>query len=73
MSQSQTTVPPGLPPAGPRQAGRIDVVPATPAIGAEIRGLDLSIELSDSQFERLNQAFLDYQIIFFRDQDLSSQ
>ena len=51
----------------------MEIIPQSSAIGAEVRGLDLSVELSDQQYEQVNQAFLDYQIIFFRDQDLSSQ
>jgi taurine dioxygenase len=44
----------------------VEIIPQSSAIGAEVRGLDLS-------YQQVNQAFLDYQIIFFRDQDLSSQ
>ncbi|MCP4390368.1 MAG: hypothetical protein GY802_18890 [Gammaproteobacteria bacterium] len=51
----------------------MEVIPQSNSIGAELRGLDLSTRLSDAQFEQLNQAFLDYQIIFFRDQQLSAQ
>jgi taurine dioxygenase len=51
----------------------VEVIPQSSKIGAEIRGLDLSAKLSDTLYEQLNQAFLDFQIIFFRDQELSSQ
>ena len=51
----------------------MQVIPQSSSIGAEVRGLDLAAELSDAQFEQVNQTFLDYQIIFFREQKLSSQ
>ncbi len=51
----------------------MEAIPQSNSIGAELRGLDLTASLSDAQFEQLNQAFLDYQVIFFRDQQLSAQ
>jgi taurine dioxygenase len=51
----------------------VEVIPQSNTIGAEIRGVDLSENLTDTVFKQINQAFLDYQIIFFRDQDLSLQ
>ena len=51
----------------------VEVNPQTSNIGAEIRGLDLSSNLSDALIEQINHAFLDYQVLFFRDQHLSSQ
>ncbi len=51
----------------------MQVIPQSSSIGAEVRGLDLAADLSDAQFEQLNQAFLDYQIIFFHGQKLSSR
>lgn len=51
----------------------MEVISQSNSIGAEIRGIDLSTNLSDAEFEQVNQAFLDYQIIFFRDQLLSHQ
>jgi taurine dioxygenase len=49
----------------------IEVRKATPAIGAEIFGVDLSQKLSDRQFEEVHRALLDNLVIFFRDQHLS--
>lgn len=46
----------------------IEVRPLTPAIGAEIGGIDLSLALSESKFAEIHAAFLRYQVIFFRDQ-----
>ena len=51
----------------------MEVIPQSSALGAEIRGIDLSVNLTDVLFEQVNKAFLDYQIIFFRDQKLSHQ
>jgi taurine dioxygenase len=41
------------------------------SIGAEIIGLDLSQKLSKPMLRELNQAWLDYQVLFFRDQPLT--
>lgn len=49
----------------------IEVHPLTPVIGAEVRGVDLSTELSDKQLDELKQAFLDHHVLVFRDQHLS--
>jgi taurine dioxygenase len=43
-------------------------MPATPAIGAEITGLDLTGELSELQAAELKAALAEYQVLFFRDQ-----
>lgn len=40
-------------------------------IGAEIRGLDLSRPLSREQFASLNAAFVRYEVLVFRNQDIS--
>lgn len=46
----------------------IEVTPVTPVIGAEIRGVDLTRDLSDEQWREIHDAFLRYSVIFFRDQ-----
>jgi taurine dioxygenase len=51
----------------------VEIIPQSSVIGAEVRGLDLSARLDDDSFAQLNQAFLDHQILFFRDQHLSAQ
>jgi alpha-ketoglutarate-dependent taurine dioxygenase len=50
---------------------RIDVEPVTGALGAEIRGIDLST-LDDQAFEEIYRAFVDHQALIFRDQSLTS-
>jgi taurine dioxygenase len=50
----------------PRNSLKID--PLTPAIGAEISGLDLSQPLSDPDFEVLSDSWAKHQVLFFRDQ-----
>ena len=47
--------------------------PITPAIGAEITGIDLSKPCSHTDTDRIYQALLDYQVIFFRNQSLTAQ
>ena len=51
----------------------VEVIPQTNTLGAEIRGVDLSEPVSDELLQQINQAFLDYQVIYFRDQQLSHQ
>jgi taurine dioxygenase len=43
------------------------------AIGAEIHGVDLAVGLSESLAGEIRRIFLDHQVIFFRDQNLSSE
>jgi taurine dioxygenase len=51
----------------------MEVVSQSSSIGAEIRGIDLSSGLTPAQYDELNRAFLDHQIVFFRDQYLTPQ
>ncbi len=53
------------------QADSIDVVPLNGFIGAEIRGVNLAGPLSDAAFERINQAFVRYEVLVFRQQKMS--
>lgn len=43
------------------------------ALGAEIHGVDLSAGLTESTAAAIRQAFLEHQVIFFRDQDLGPE
>lgn len=47
-----------------------DLKPLTPAIGAELHGIDLRETLSDEAIAAVRQALLDWKVIFFRDQDI---
>jgi taurine dioxygenase len=55
-----------------KQAYRsIEIRPLTPALGAEIGGVDIAAGIDDAQFAELRRAFVDYSVIFLRDQDIS--
>lgn len=49
------------------------VKPLNPIIGAEIEGVDLAKPLSTQLREELNEAFLEWKVIFFRNQDITSE
>ena len=49
----------------------LDIKPTAGALGAEIRGLDQTKELVDSDFLRVRKLLNEYQVIFFRDQEIS--
>ena len=42
-------------------------------LGAEIHGLDLSAPLGDEVMDELRQAWADYKVLFFRDQELTGE
>ena len=49
----------------------LSIEPVTPAIGAEVSGVDLA-RLAVAEVDALKQAFFDHLVLFFRDQDLST-
>ena len=51
---------------------RIDVKPLAPTIGAEIEGVDLT-NLDDATFAEIEQAWLAYKVVFFRDQQIDAR
>lgn len=51
----------------------IDIEILTPAIGAVLHGVDLSRPLTRDRQTAVEAAFLAHQVIFFRDQDLTSE
>jgi taurine dioxygenase len=51
----------------------MDVLPLTPAIGAEVRGVDLAEPLDDETFRRIEQAWHAQGVLLFREQDLSEE
>lgn len=50
-----------------------DVVPLSPHIGAEIRGLDLREPMDAATIRRIHQAWLDHAVVLFRGQTLSQE
>ena len=54
----------------PEAFSRFEVQPLTPAIGAEIHGVDLA-EIDADLIADIRQALLRYKVIFFRDQNLT--
>jgi alpha-ketoglutarate-dependent taurine dioxygenase len=61
--------PPGAP-QGAREEGyrRIDVRRFAPALGAEVRGIQLADGLDDATFREIHRAFLEHQVLFFKEQ-----
>lgn len=51
----------------------LQVHPIAGALGAEIRGIDLSSPLRDELFEEVRQALHEHLVLFFRDQSLTPQ
>jgi taurine dioxygenase len=51
----------------------LDVVPLTPHIGAEIRGIDLREKPDDDTLKAIYQAWLDHLVLVFRGQTLSQE
>jgi taurine dioxygenase len=49
----------------------IEVSPLSPALGGIISGVDIAAGISDEQFAEIRQAFIDYSVIFFRDQQIT--
>jgi taurine dioxygenase len=50
---------------------RIKVEPTSPALGAEISGVDLSRGIDDETFAEIQRAWLEHAVIFFREQRLA--
>jgi alpha-ketoglutarate-dependent 2,4-dichlorophenoxyacetate dioxygenase len=48
----------------------VHLTPLTPSLGAEVSGLELSLELDDAKFRALYQGFLRYQVLLFPPQEL---
>jgi taurine dioxygenase len=54
-------------------SAHFSVKPLTPTIGAEIHGVDLAGRLDDATLAALRQALLQWKVVFFRDQDLTTE
>ena len=51
----------------------IDVNPLSPALGAVIGGIDIARGISTEQFDELRQAYVDFGVVFLRDQDITPE
>ena len=51
----------------------VEVRRCTPAIGAEILGVDLRLPFTDEQVNAIRELWLEHQVIFFRNQNLTLQ
>ena len=49
----------------------IEIIPTGAALGAEIRGVDLSKPLDDVTFTTIEQAYATHGVVFFRDQQIT--
>ena len=50
----------------------LSLMPLTPTIGAEVSGIDLAQPLAPADKAALRQALLDWKVLFFRDQDITT-
>jgi taurine dioxygenase len=55
------------------QIDSLTLTPLTPTIGAEGSGVDLSQPLDDGTRGAIRQALLDWKVLFFRDQDITTE
>ena len=54
-------------------AAKVDVVPLSKHIGAEIRGIDLRSGLDADTIKQIHQAWLDHSVLLFRNQSFSQE
>jgi taurine dioxygenase len=59
-------------PALAAQATDFRIHPLSPTIGAEVSGVDLRAGLSAPELATIKQALLDWKVLFFRDQDITT-
>ncbi len=59
--------------ASVNDASAITITPQSPTIGAVIGGLDLSCDLSDDATAVIRAALLEWKVLFFRDQDITTE
>ena len=51
----------------------LTVTPLSTALGAQISGVDITQPLNPEQRDAIEQALLDYSVLFFRDQPITPQ
>jgi taurine dioxygenase len=56
----------------PQSHHRLTLRPLSPTVGAEVDGVDVATPLDDATLAELRRALLDYKVIFFRDQDVTT-
>ncbi|MBP6013618.1 MAG: TauD/TfdA family dioxygenase [Alphaproteobacteria bacterium] len=54
------------------EAAALQLHPLTPTIGAEVTGIDLRRPLDSSTMRDIRAALLDWKVLFFRDQDITT-
>ena len=55
------------------RSNNIEIVRLSRNLGAEIRNLDLSHELTKDEFSIVHQAFLENEVLVFREQDIDAR
>ena len=55
------------------RSNNIEIVRLSRNLGAEIRNLDLSHELTEDEFSIVHQAFLENEVLVFREQDIDAR
>lgn len=60
-------------PVATTNSATLTIEPQSPTIGAEIGGVDLGGDLSDDVIGEIRQALLDWKVLFFRDQDITTE
>ena len=62
-----------LRPVEPVAYRHLTLEPLSPTVGAEIGGVDLAQPVDDATLAELRRALLEYKVIFFRDQDVTTE
>jgi taurine dioxygenase len=57
----------------PGHRSSISILPLNPVIGAQLDGFDLGADLSDEEVGIIKDALNEYQVVFFRDQDITPE
>lgn len=50
---------------------RLEAVPQSPCLGAEIRGVDLAVPMDDALRGEIERALVEYKVLFFRNQSIT--
>jgi taurine dioxygenase len=54
-------------------ANKLTLVPYSPTIGAEVSGISLADDLAEKTINELRAALLEWKVLFFRDQDITTE